>query len=64
MKIAYIVSIGKGLESFIYREVDEMIKKGIDITLFATKYNPNDIFSPREEWKVEKINLFNISENY
>ncbi len=60
MKIAYIVSIGKGLESFIYREVDEMMKRGLDITLFATKYNPNDIFSPKKEWKVEKINLFSM----
>ncbi len=60
MKVAYIVSIGKGLESFIYREVEEMIKRGIDITLFSTKYNPNDIFSPKEEWKVEKINLFSM----
>jgi len=56
IKSAYIVSIGKGLESFIYREVDEMQKRGIDITLFATKYNPNDIFSPKKEWKVEVIN--------
>ena len=60
MKSAYIVSIGKGLESFIYREVEEMIKRDINVTLFATKYNPNDIFSPKKEWKVEVISYFKI----
>ena len=60
IKSAYIVSIGKGLESFIYREVEEMIKRDIDITFFATKYNPNDIFSPKKEWKVEVINYYKI----
>ncbi|MBT5491037.1 glycosyltransferase family 4 protein [bacterium] len=60
MKSAYIVSIGKGLESFIYREVEEMKKRDVDITLYATKYNPNDIFSPKKEWKVEVISYLQI----
>lgn len=58
--VAYIVSIGKGLESFIYREVDEMIKRGVNIILFSTKYKENDIFSPKEEWQVEKLNYISI----
>lgn len=60
IKTAYIVSIGKGLESFIYREIEEMFKRGVDITLYTTKYNPNDIFSPKKEWTVEKLNYINI----
>lgn len=64
IKSAYIVSIGKGLESFIYREVEEMIKRDIDITLFATKYNPNDIFSPKKEWKVELMNYSKIVSSF
>jgi colanic acid/amylovoran biosynthesis glycosyltransferase len=60
IKTAYIVSIGQGMESFIYREVEEMIKRGVDITLYTTKYNPNDIFSPKKKWKVEVINFVKI----
>ena len=64
IKSAYIVSTGKGLESFIYREVEEMIKKGINITLYVTKYNANDIFSPKKEWKVEIINYFSVISSF
>lgn len=60
IKTAYIVSIGKGLESFIYREIDEMIKRKVNVVLFSTKYKENDIFSPKKEWDVEKINYLNL----
>ena len=60
MKIAYIVSIGKGLESFIYREIEEMTLRGVKIVLFATKYSENDIFSPKKDWKVHKLNKMAI----
>ena len=48
--IAYIVSMINGLESFIYREVDELYSKGFPITLFATKFKKGDIYSPKENW--------------
>ena len=64
MKIAYIVSIGKGLESFIYREIEEMTKRGMEIILFATKYSANDIFSPKKEWKVNKLNMLSIGVSF
>jgi len=60
MNVAYIVSIGKGLESFIYREIEEMTKRGINIVLFATKYSADDIFSPKKEWKVNQLNMASI----
>ena len=53
IKTAYIVSFGKGLESFIYREAEEMMKRGVNITFFVTKYRKNDVFSPKREWRVE-----------
>ena len=59
-KVAYIVSIGNGLESFIYREVDEVIKRGVKITLYATKYKSNDVFSPKKEWPVETVSYLKI----
>jgi len=64
IKTAYIVSIGQGMESFIYREVDEMIKRGLDITLYTTKYNPRDIFSPKKEWSVEVVNYLTIIKSF
>lgn len=60
MKSAYIVSIGKGLESFIYREIEEMENRGIKISLFATKYKGGDIFSPKVGWDVERLSYFRI----
>jgi len=57
---AYIVSIGNGLESFIYHEVEEAIKRGVNITLFATKYKSGDVFSPKKEWDLELISPIKI----
>ena len=48
--IAYIVSMINGLESFIYREVDELTGKDFPITLFATKFKKGDIYSPKKTW--------------
>lgn len=55
MNIAYIVSAGKGLESFVYHEIDELTKRKVNITLFTTKYKRNDIFSPKPCWPTEKL---------
>lgn len=50
-KIAYVVSMRAGLEAFIYRELDALYKRGLDITLFATRFNPDDVYSPKPGWK-------------
>ncbi|NOX08338.1 MAG: glycosyltransferase family 4 protein [Gammaproteobacteria bacterium] len=55
--IAYIVSMRAGLEAFIYREVDALYDKGYSITLFATKYVPGDIYSPRDNWPYYAISI-------
>ncbi|MDZ7263407.1 MAG: glycosyltransferase [candidate division KSB1 bacterium] len=51
MHLAYIVGMKAGLEAFIYREIEELMKKGLQITLFATKLNKDDIYSPKPEWR-------------
>ena len=48
--VAYIVSMGAGLEAFIYREIEALYKKNHLITLFATKYTKGDVYSPKSEW--------------
>ena len=55
--IAYIVSMGAGLEAFIYREVESLCSSGKRIVLFATKFKKNDVFSPRPEWPCEYVSL-------
>ena len=58
--IAYVVSMRAGLEAFIYREVDALYEKGYSITLFATKYQEGDVYSPKKNWphfSVAKLSL-------
>jgi colanic acid/amylovoran biosynthesis glycosyltransferase len=57
---AYVVSIGNGLESFIYHEVEGVIKRGVNVTLFATKYKSGDVYSPKKEWNLELISPVKI----
>lgn len=55
VRAAYMVAMGNGLESFVFREVDESVKQGIDITLYATTYSSGDIYSPKNDWDFEII---------
>ena len=55
--IAYVVSMGKGLESFIYSEIDYLTSCGQKLILFATKYKKNDIFSPKSTWEFYHIQV-------
>lgn len=58
--VAYVVSMGSGLEAFIYREVEELTSKGLVIALFATKFKKNDLFAPKLEWPcfyLQKVSL-------
>ena len=55
--IAYIVSMGAGLEAFIYREVDALYDKGYLITLFATKFIKGDVYSPKDNWPYHAFSL-------
>jgi colanic acid/amylovoran biosynthesis glycosyltransferase len=59
-KIAYIVSMINGFEPFIYREVDELYKKGLKIVLFATKFKGNDIYSPKKEWEYYRFQILKV----
>ncbi|HEY9202196.1 MAG TPA: glycosyltransferase family 4 protein [Gammaproteobacteria bacterium] len=58
--IAYIVAIGAGLESFVYREVDAITNMGQEIILFATKYVKGDVYSPKDKWQCFYLSLFSL----
>ena len=55
--IAYIVSMGAGLEAFIYREVEALYASGASVIFFATKFKAGDVFSPKKEWRCYSLPL-------
>jgi len=71
MKIAYILSMKFGIQSFTYREIKELIMNGLKITLFPTKfytgpYMPNliDIYVYKPIFTILKQPLFFIFRPY
>lgn len=59
-KVAYIVNMGKGLDSFVYREVNHLVELGQKIILFATKYKKHDIYSPKQSWEHYYLTSLNL----
>lgn len=53
--IAYIVPMGAGLETFVYREIDALVSKGRSLFLFATKYRKGDVFGPKKQWSFRTL---------
>jgi glycosyltransferase involved in cell wall biosynthesis len=58
--IAYIVSAGTGLESFVYREIDYLIAQNVNISLFTTKLKKGDVYAPKENWPTFSLSLFKL----
>lgn len=57
--IAYIISMKNGMNRFIYREVNELIESGLNITLFPTKYASGP-YMPKSKWNMYKYNTLNL----
>ena len=51
MRIGVFASMKKGLEHFIYREIQYLNQEGSDISLFPTKHNPG-LYNPSPDWTV------------
>lgn len=58
--IAYIVSMRAGLEAFIYREIDALYQRDYSITLFATKFAANDVYSPKANWPYHAVSIWRL----
>ena len=56
-KIGYIISMPKGIESFIYSEIKELINDGFEIHIFPTKFSKGP-YMPEKGWKIYNYNLF------
>ena len=50
INIAYIISMKTGIARFIYRELEEIEKRGFSISIFSTKYNNNSTYLPKDNW--------------
>jgi len=51
MRVAAIASMKRGLEQFIYRELEHIERAGAEISLFPTKAHPG-LYNPRSSWRV------------
>jgi hypothetical protein len=59
-KVAYILSIRDSLESFIYREILLLQKKGIEIIAFSLFKDRGGLYSPSEIIPVFTLKVFGI----
>ena len=57
MRLAYITSMKKGLPSFVYREIEAFIKKGLKVTIFATKF-AEGVYMVPEGGDLYKLNFY------
>src|SRR5262245_33794192 len=53
MHIGVIVSMKKGLELFVYRELSVFTEQGHSISLFPTKYQ-RGLYNAKEAWAVQR----------
>jgi len=51
LTVAYIVPMGDGLHSFVYREIRELLSMGVNVHLFPTKTGPGP-YEPSASWPV------------
>lgn len=51
-RVGYVVPVGAGLDTFVYREIDALVAQGFEISLFATKYKKGDVYEPKKEWRL------------
>ncbi len=55
MRIGVIASMKRGLEHFVYRELEVFAAQGHAISLFPTKYR-RGLYNPRDDWSLHRWN--------
>ena len=54
-RLAYIISMVHGMEAFVHREIAALKKRGLNITIFITKYTKDEIYGPEKAgWEFYK----------
>jgi len=59
LKVAYVVSMAMGLQSFVYREVRELLSLGVIVHLFPTKAGSGP-YLPDADWPVHRPTVRSI----
>ncbi|HEY5538902.1 MAG TPA: glycosyltransferase family 4 protein [Thermoplasmata archaeon] len=57
LRVAYVLSLRNGIHSFIYRELEELERRGIGFTIFAVSTGDGP-YQPKVRWKVVKPTAF------
>jgi glycosyltransferase involved in cell wall biosynthesis len=59
LNVAYITSMKHGLPAFNYRELEELTKLGLNISLFPTKYGKGP-YMPKKDWDCYIYNPYKV----
>ena len=59
LKVAYVVSMAMGLQSFVYRELRELVSLGVIVHLFPTKTGSGP-YLPDVDWPVHRPTIRSI----
>ncbi len=59
LKVAYVVSMAMGLQSFVYREIRELVSLGVIVHLFPTKVGSGP-YLPDADWPVHRPTVRSI----
>jgi len=54
LKVAYVVPMGNGLHSFVFREIRELRSCGVDIHIFPTKVGDGP-YGPSQSWPIHAV---------
>jgi colanic acid/amylovoran biosynthesis glycosyltransferase len=54
LKVAYIISIAHGLDAWTYREIEALIERDIQVTLFPLRFRPGP-YAPNPNWDCYKF---------
>ncbi len=59
MRIGVIATLKTGVERFVHRELQFFASKGMEISLYPTKY-AKGLYSPDPDWRVFRWNMFSV----
>ncbi len=51
MRIAYVLSLRQGIHSFVYRELEELERRGVHFSILAVSEGPGP-YRPKREWNI------------
>ncbi|MBN1121011.1 MAG: glycosyltransferase family 4 protein [Anaerolineae bacterium] len=47
--VAYVVSMSHGLDAWTFREIDELVEKGLEVSIYPVRYVEGP-YMPRDDW--------------